>query len=522
MKSRSFFTALAIAVVILLSIGAGGAYWLAAGRPVHQVMPEAAMFVSARSPLIVTLLGNPDRLTASAFALTPPLQRRSLQAEVKGIQATFLTDTHLDYARDIQPWAGDEITWALTAADVDRDGSNGQQPGYLAAIAIRDPEAARQALDKYWQKRVTRGAKLVFEQFASVPIVREPSGLASARVGDRFVLFANDAKVLREAINSAQVTDSSLQSHKAYREAIDRLPADALGFAFANFPGKNGVDHLAMTLKLAPQGILADTILLTPDAKSSRPTLTAPVDALKWIPGNSLVTVGGKDVQRAWVPLEARLTDYGLAAPIEAVQAEWGVDLDQEVLSWMSGDYALGMLPGSGKSDWVFVTKQTPETTAGLERLNAIAQTRGVSIGTVPLGDAQITAWTKLQTTPTNRSTLMSIEAKVEGVHTALDGYEIFATSLEAMELTIQRTAQKDWSAAIAHLESRNNGYLWVEGTALRSTLSKLVVSRSIVPRVKPLLDRVESVTVSNYGGDSKGLKNGAFVQFKPESPQSD
>jgi Protein of unknown function (DUF3352) len=216
------------------------------------------------------------------------------------------------------------------------------------------------------------------------------------------------------------------------------------------------------------------------------------------------------------------LTDYGLAAPIETVQAEWGVDLDQEVLSWMSGDYALGMLPGSGKSDWVFVTKQTPETTAGLERLNAIAQTRGVSIGTVPLGDAQITAWTKLQTTPTNRSTLMSIEAKVEGVHTALDGYEIFATSLEAMELTIQRTAQKDWSAAIAHLESRNNGYLWVEGAALRSTLSKLVVSRSIVPRVKPLLDRVESVTVSNYGGDSKGLKNGAFVQFKPESPQSD
>jgi hypothetical protein len=519
MKSRSFFTALAIAVVLLLSLGAGGAYWLAAARPVHRVVPAAALFVSPRSPLVVTLLGNPDRLTSAAFTVTPPTQRRSLQAEVKQIEATVLTETHLNYARDIQPWAGEEITWAMMAADVDRDSSNGQQPGYLAAIAIAQPEAARESLERYWQKRAAKGAKLEFEQFARVPIVREPSGLASARVGDRFILFANDTKVLREAINNAQVTDGSLQSSKAYQAAIDRIPADALGFAFVNLPRKDGVDHLAVTLKLVSKGILADTVLLTKNTTFSRPTLTAPVDALKWIPGNSLVTVGGKNVQQDWKQLQTRLTDYGLAAPIEAIQAKWGVNLADDVLSWMSGDYALGMLPGT--PDWVFVTQQSPETTAGLERLNAIAQTRGVSVGTVPLGESQITAWTKLQTKPKTRD-LVGIEAKVEGVHTTLNGYEIFATSLEAMEQAMQRSDSKNWGGAIVNLEPKNNGYLFVQGEALRSQLSQLAVSRAvlgraIVPRVKPLLDRVESLTVSNYEGDASGLRSGAFIQFKSE-----
>jgi Protein of unknown function (DUF3352) len=524
MKSRSFFSALALAVIALLTLGAVGAYGLAANSALaggNRSTPAAAMFISQRSPLVTTLLGNPDRLTASSFANTPPTQRRALQAEIKRIQATLLTDTHLDYSRDIQPWAGSEITVALTAADVDRDSSNGQQPGYLVAIAIDNPEQAREALEKFWQKRAAKGAKLVFEQFASVPIVHAPSTLASAMVGDRFVLFANDSKVLRDAINNAQVTDQNLSQSKDYQEAIASLPPEALGFAFANLPRKNGVDHLAMTFKLAPQGLLADTALLTKTAKPSRPTLSAPVDALKWIPENSLAMAGGKNVQQVWTQLESSLTDYGMTESLQKLQEEWGVNLAEDVLSWMPGDYAVGLLAGTRQPDWVFVTKQSAETTDGLEKLSAIAQKQGVSIGSVPLGEAQIVAWTKLQTTPKNRTDLVSIEAKVEGVHTTINGYEIFATSLEAMEQAMQTEGRRDLGQ-VAGLESRNNGYLSVEGSALRSGLGRLAVGRAllgsaIAPRAKPLLDRVESLTVSNYGSDTKGSRNGVLIQFNPQ-----
>ncbi|NJR39530.1 MAG: DUF3352 domain-containing protein [Leptolyngbyaceae cyanobacterium CSU_1_4] len=140
MKSRSFFSALALAVVVLLLISAGGAYGLArswswGGKASPVGMPSTAVFMSRRSPMVASFFGKPDRLISGGLAFTPPTQRRAMQSEFKRFQDRLLAETHLKYSRDIQPWAGDEMTWALTTTDLDRDAANGQQPGYLVAIA---------------------------------------------------------------------------------------------------------------------------------------------------------------------------------------------------------------------------------------------------------------------------------------------------------------------------------------------------------------------------------------------------
>jgi hypothetical protein len=138
----------------------------------------------------------------------------------------------------------------------------------------------------------------------------------------------------------------------------------------------------------------------------------------------------------------------------------------------------------------------------------------------VPLGDTKITAWTTLQTVPKPRpnsqkntgSELMTIQAKVEGVHATVNGYEIFATSLEAMEQAIQAAQApmaEERERAIAALAPRNNGYLFVDGSGLRQWAQ---LPQGTQTRL--LLNYITSATVSNYGSDAQGLHSGVFIQM--------
>ena len=154
-----------------------------------------------------------------------------------------------------------------------------------------------------------------------------------------------------------------------------------------------------------------------------------------------------------------------------------------------------------------------------------------ISLGSVPLGDTKITAWTTLQTVPKPRasaqkngtSELMTIQAKVEGVHATVNGYEIFATSLEAMEQAIQAAQvpmADERERAIAALAPRNNGYLFVDGSALQRSVNTLADGSESFPpdlsqKVKFLLEYVASATLSNYGSDAQGQHNGVLIQLK-------
>jgi hypothetical protein len=535
MKSRFFFSVLALAVVVLLLLGGGGAYWLATGSPVSAKtrlagMPSSAIFISSRSPIVTSFLGSPDRLMAGGLAVAPPTKRREMQTELKQFQKRLLEGTHLNYGRDIQPWAGD-VTWALTAMDWDRDSANGQQPGYLVAIATDQPDEAKESLEKFWQRRAGKGAKLAFENYLGVPIVSDSKAWASATVGDRFVLFANHPKVLHDALNNAQASDLNLSNNKAFQQVTEKLPADALGFTIVNLqqlskglgeemPLNPQYDRLVITSERQSQGLLADVKLLgTPEGKILEKLLSAPVDALRFIPENATVTAVGTNAKQALMQLEEGW-GYGAIAkkiyqPIADLQQQWGVNLAEDVLSWMPGEYVLSQVPRAGGADWIFVTKRSPETTAGLERLNEVAKKQGISLGVFPLGETQITAWTKLQTSPKGQSDLMTIEAKVEGVYATVDGCDVFATSLEALEQVIQasqKPVMESRQQAIAALEAKNNGYLFVDRLALQSWAKQL--PEGLSAKVELLLEPVASATLSNYGRDGEGQRNGVFIQL--------
>ena len=141
MKQRSFFAFLAVSAVTLLLLGGGAFYGLLGQTPLAVITggtastPAATLFIPKTVPVMVSLLVNPDRVETFQQVLTKPLERQRSHTEFNRIKKILLANTGLNYGRDIQPWLGSEVTLALMTPDVDRNLKNGEQPGYLFALA---------------------------------------------------------------------------------------------------------------------------------------------------------------------------------------------------------------------------------------------------------------------------------------------------------------------------------------------------------------------------------------------------
>ncbi|MEH2047343.1 DUF3352 domain-containing protein [Nostoc sp.] len=548
-RQRSFIGFIVAGAIALVVIAIAGFYWFFAKSPANLIAsssgPSAAIFVSKLSPAMVSLLTNPDRLQA--------LER---EEELSKLKTSLFAKSGIDYKQDIQPWLGNEITLAITTLDIDRDPENGQQPGYLLALATKQPQKSREFVELLFSKRALSGANLTVEQYKGVKLISDNSQpeqdlLAGAVVGESFVLFANDPKVLRDAINNVQAPDLNLTSSPEYQKAIKERLKGGLAVAFLNLPivakwqGLELPEQLynsqIISLVLNSKGLLAETTILTSSeiVPPSTP-LSKPVGALQYVPasaglaisGSNLSNLGDSDLAKLW--RQATATIYGsgedvvsrLAKPLADVQKRWGINLPKDIFSWVQGEYAIALLPEKEQTTphWIFVVEKSEGVEQGVARLDAIASSNGLSINPLTIDKQKISAWTEL-TTATKKSDVkegasFSIETKVQGLHTTLGNYEIFTSDLETMDeiLTIKNNSIIDnpnFKDSIAAIPLPNQGYIYLDWTKSQKLLERQVPILKLMEVLgKPFFNNLRSLTVSNYGTDTRSLKGGVFFKL--------
>ena len=575
MKLRSFFYALAAGASVLLLIALGGFFGLTAQSPLNLLQegalktPTAAIFVPKQTPAMVSLLVNPDRLTAFRQLLTPPANRRRSRAELTQLENSLFVNLGLDYRRDIQPWVGDEITLAITSLDFDRNRQNATQTGYLLAFTTKNAQKARECLQLFYSRqRVAGTADLVFEKYKGVNLVyrrsfpeletstdqskfnQKSESVTSAVVGDRFVLIANHPKVLRDAINNVQAHDLNLANDPEYQQMLQSLIEPRIGVSFVNLPALaawisnqplpaqesfQASQTLAIALSLDRQGLLAQTAVLGSELTEENlaPILSKPVDALGYIPAQSALAIAGTDLNQLWNRFSTAVaSDDTLESVINRAianwQSRWGIELPEDIFSWVQGDYALSLLPRPDQAnpDLIFVAQntETKEPNSSIKHLDEIAEERGLSVGKLPLGERNITAWTKLVTSAIRldkNDNLMNLEAKVQGLRATVGNYEIFTTSIEAMEEALK--GQQDNSLlkseafqnAIAPLPINNDGYLYLDWSKSKPFIERqLPIVRVFELVGKPLFDHLRSLTISSYGIDKGVQRSKLFIEL--------
>ncbi len=550
MKRRSFFF-LIVGVAVLLLTGIGGCSWL--GRSplslsTRQTTPVAAMFVPKQAPVMVSMLVNPGGGKVRA---------------VNQLKTSLLANTGLDYKQDIQPWIGDEITLAVTTADIDRDAANGRQTGYLMAIATKNADKSREFLDLLFSKRAIAGTDLMFEQYKGIKLISDnqratvtqskpTQNLVGAVVGQHFILFANHPKVLRDAINNVQAPELNLTTSSQYQQALTLLPSQRIGQTFLNLPSIiewQGLEPAALNyesqiiaLELNRKGLLAETALLAAPNQDAppAPATSQLVRALQYIPATTGFSISGSDLSRLehsslsqlWQQLKelSGSSDSAIARlvnqPLTDIQARWGIDLPKDVFSWVQGEYALGLLPHKDQTDpdLIFVA-ETSGAEQGISRLDALAQQQGLSITPLFLENQKVSAWTQVTTAPKSASdpdrSLIALKAKIQGVHTTVGNYEIFTTSVEAMVEALKAPKNgalidsPKFQTSVDAIPKPNAGYVYLDWIASKPILERQLPILKLLEVVGlPWFNNLRSLTISSYGSETGLLKGGIFFRL--------
>ena len=539
--SRAFFVGLLSIALMLIFTGIGAFWYLTANSPLslldsgNRPIAAATAFVPENTSATFSLLTNPEKLIALQQALPGKAREQVIDASEQ-IEQGFFKDSPLDYDLDIQPWAGDEVTVALTDLDLDFDDANGQQPGYLLAIEI-DPERsqqARESLQLFWQRQSLAGNRPESKQLSGVRILYSgrdskrnppPIGTATALIGNQFVLFANDLHVIQSSLRATE-TATNLAQNRAYRKAADKLPQDRLGLAYLNTSGitsqtqGKAPDFTAVSTSPTPTGLMATALLPTQsDKNAGRRTASrsgeSSVDRFKFMPADSAIAFTSQNINRLHPVLEAanlslRLPDFlDLQNPDANEENDLSaneVKNEDSAWRWATGEYAIAK-QGKGKTgDWVLAIQRDPE---GVAQLDAAAKAKGYNAIPLAIGDQEAIAWTKFEARPQRRQSSSALETEILGLHLQQDGDEIFASSIAAMDDALGGTRQSllsspQFTQAMEPIQTDRNGsiegYLYIDWARGSSVLTGLPLFKNIETTLRPITRQIEALAATKSG----------------------
>lgn len=588
MKRRSISTVLLAVIVLPLVLLIAGVAWSKNYDPFKALSkssssdnPTTSLFVAQNAPISLSLTVNPDRL----LSVSPKLLnfgKSKTQGDLENLRDSLLGLGTLDYKTSIMPWLGDELTVAVTSRSVDRTLADSRQPGYLLALKTNDAIASRAFLREFWRVRALttqqtetyKGSEITYSQVKNSKLKNsqvKDSGvqlsdvtftLASAIVGNQYVLFANSPKVLKNAINNVQVPSLNLQGNVQYQRAVGAIDSKHLGILYINLPeftaltGDDSIvrslvqlpevspitySTMAMGLRGSRSGLILDTVLVPDDELSSESdreviqtkaiqTKTKTLDILNVLPDDNMAVAIGNNLAELWPTISNTIKGYSALEALQnqalkPLEAESQLNLIQDIFQWVKGDYGFTIAPikSNQPTQWVFAVKRDgQEIEQGIAKLDKIARDRGLTIGPVKLGDQTVQAWTQLSSSGNTQLAAHTIAA-----HTTIGNYEVFSTSLKMLENLANQSEKtlnqsSDWTLATREIDNPNQGYVYIDWNSVQPLLEKQVPGlRLIQVLVQPIVTHLKSLTISaaesNSGessasDNSEGIAKGTVV----------
>jgi len=549
MKIKPVFAGIAVVGILLLVLSLSTVAKVLGANPREvltgvKTQPIAVKFLPQRSPLFLSFLVNPDKLGLFAQLAAKPSDRSDVRHELANLKQQLQQNWLLDYDRDIQPWLDREITLAVTDVDLDDQPANGLQTGYLLAFAAKDVELARTSIDAFWQRLAVTGSDLGFEQYQGVSILstsfaEDKPAIASTTL-DNFVLFANDARVLRNAIAILQTPDASIANLDTYRDRLAQLDTGKnigkVGVAYVNLAELGEElpkESLLMSLSFDKSGIRAKTALTL--ASNKNEAVAVPEAISRSIRTKSSKKSSG-NIANA-IPLGSSvIIGNNLGQTLEAWKdfliPEWKQSLEKAIMSipfesnalaWAQNDYAIALLPKPNSNpDWLIVAKVEDANVAksAIADLDDLARTN-LTVGEISLNAQPVTIWTKLSASDNSE-----VSGNVVAAHTQTKDYLYLSNSLTVLNsaLTIKNNqaiaTSKNFKTILAKLPSDHLTYGYIDKKFDLSWLMTNIfnlnfaneisqnISNSLLSQV---LNHMGAVGFANTNGDIN-MKNGEFL----------
>jgi hypothetical protein len=542
MKIKPIFVGIAVVGVLLLvlSLSAVGKIFGANPRDVLagvKTQPLAVKFLPQRSPLFLSFLINPEKLGLFTQLAAKPSDRGDVRHELSNLKQQLQQNWLRDYERDIQPWLDQEITLAVTDVDIDQQPANGLQTGYLLAFAAKDTELAKTSIDAFWQRLAVNGSDVGFEQYQGISILKtsfaEDKPTIAGTTLDKFVLFANDTRVLHKAIDALQKPDLALMNLANYRDRLAQFNsgknAGKIAVAYVNLAELGEElpkESLLMSLSFDKSGIRAKTSLNLETNEQIKTAVDAQTIKLKnppknssnianKIPSASSVSIGN-NLGATLQELQNTLIPEWKQALIKAIAP---MTLDSSNLAWAQHDYAIALLPKANHDlDWLLVAKveDVNATKESLSNLDQLVRNK-LTVGEISLKAQPVTIWTNL-----SASNNSGVSGNVVAAHTQTKDYVYLSNSLAVLESSLKLknsesiAASKRFKTISAKLPSDRLTYGYIDKNIdlswARTSLLNLKEASEITQNISnsPLAQTFKHIEVSGFAitSNDKSMQN--------------
>ena len=510
---------MAAIALLFCSLGISGCQQLSVGseRSEHVSHRAHVLEFVPKQVLLATVL---DTTVKPGKTLQSTLSEALPQAA-----ASLLAPLAIDLNDNIRPWLGDQVAFAITDKDVDRDRRTGRQVGYLVVAETTDGDRLREFLELFWQRQAIAGAQPDLLQASGVPIIAgvvagEGRPLATAVVGGRTLLIANDVRVLRQSLRVAQAPALQLSGRDCCGAGWVhlRIPnfVDWLGLATpSDIRLQSGPQwqELSATAAIHPKRVAIDT-QLTARSGISVPETTAlnPPDQQavgnrpgQYLPASVAWAAMGHDLRPLWNRVWDELGRYQRLPP--ALSQQWlstqlAQALSEPLLQLLAGDYAVGQLDDG---TWLMaVRKATP---AAVNQLDDIAEQKGLTVSRLALEGQSVTAWSRLKTRmgadTRNRDT--TVETDIVWLHTTVGDCDVFATSISGLTAALAApenpvSGTQRFQRTVQAMDQPNQGYVYGTWVELERLLESNRWFSLLRPVLQPWSQSIDAIAITSYG----------------------
>ncbi len=374
---------------LLLTLGAAGlligggaaAYWFLLQRNgVPGDVPVGVNIIPQSALLAISVSTNPSQWQQLRQFGTAKTQAQ-LDQTLAQLRDRFLTSNGYDYQQDIQPWVGKEATIAFLSPQ-DNPGSNfptsptASQQSFEVVLPIANPIAAKQLLETKSLKQ-GKWVDRTYKGFAIKETQGVPSQNYSATVLDGRFLVVTDSSKATELVIDTYKGGASLAATSGFKAGLSKISTNQpFAQLYVNVPAAARVAAANSSARLSSQGLtqvqqnqgLATNITLESDGirfksiswlkPDSQRVQVVENNAGKMpsrLPADTLMMVSGGNLQRLWqdythgAQSNPRFTPFPPQSLRSGVQSLTGLDLEQDLLSWMSSEFSLSLIPAAQK-----------------------------------------------------------------------------------------------------------------------------------------------------------------------------
>ncbi len=300
-----------------------------------------------------------------------------------------LDDTmDITWEDDIQPWLGTEVAVAFSELQAVIEGSD--EPTVVVMAQTRNKRASDDFLEKvveYFEDEdwaVDEDSYEGVDYYVLEPQYEYDPTLYLGTVKD-FLVLATDEDAMEDVIDASKGRADSLEDNERFNDVMSALPSDAVAYVIMDMEEimadvadevEQELDYQGLSLPreitdlyetfgayglalgVHEDGIQLDAaVSFDPDKMDTElfaayQTKASPNRILSWIPEDALGFYSGQNLAAVWrVAYNLLMEVPDAEEQIKDLSDEVGIRLDEELLSWMSGEFAVAVVESGNLED---------------------------------------------------------------------------------------------------------------------------------------------------------------------------